>query len=112
MSDEPNQPREPNANNFGLKIFGLLLAFSPISIILVAIGVPRFHVSVNLIKFIIYGINPIITIFGCCLLFWKPDGNKILIVTLAILLGAVLAVLNALIALFAACAMHPFNLNG
>jgi hypothetical protein len=113
MSAEPNQPPESNTNNAAPKIFWLLLALSPTVIMLAMVGnMNGAPLNKTLMLIVVFGINPILSIFGCYRLFWKPDGERILNIVLAIFLGGAIAFLNVLIALFAACAMHPFNLNG
>jgi hypothetical protein len=90
------------------KILWLLLALSPIAIMLAIVGdMNHGPGNKNVTLFVVFGLNPFLSIFGFYWLFWKPDGERILNLLLAIILGGVMAFLNVLIALFAACAMHP-----
>ena len=90
------------------KILWLLLALSPIAIMLAMVGdMNHGPGNKDVMLFVVFGLNPFLSIFGCYWLFWKADGEKNLNVVLSIVLGVALAFLNALMALFAACAMHP-----
>jgi hypothetical protein len=108
MSDQ-NEPIGPNTGDKRLpRIFWLFAAFSPIGIMLAMAGdLNQPVINKSFIVVVVFGINPVLSIFSCYHLLCKADQNKSLNIVSAILLGIVIASLNPFIALFAACAMHP-----
>jgi hypothetical protein len=80
----------------------VLAALAPAALImLVAINKGQ-TVAMNVVVFCV---NPAVTVFSCYRLLERLGGDKVTQVIVAVLLGAVFAILNAFVGLLGGCAL-------
>jgi len=94
----------PPSINPILKMSWLLVALSPTTLIMLAAKFNVTRETDTITGFVLFGLNPALSIFGCCMLLNKPGGNKALTILGGICLGAIFAFLNIVLGLFLGCA--------
>ncbi len=101
MENDPNQP--PKLEESESRIGFLFLAFSPIAIICLAIPA-GFHPSSNAMSWILYGVNPVMSVFACMKMFDRPSTDSVTKIGGGIVFGLGIAVINFFVGILAGCA--------
>ncbi len=104
MTDQPPPVNQPTPKRSGWTItLWLLLALSPTALIILAVDRNKGEVA-GLAPLVMFGLNPVVSIFACYKVFRRPDGDKTAPFIGAFFLGLVLAAINALVGFFGGCA--------
>lgn len=104
MNTEPPQmtPPKPKSNWLG-RAGWLLLALSPTALIIPIVDHNRGEV-VGIAPLVMFGLNPLVSIFASYKLFHRSDGSKTIPIVGGILVGFALAMVNAAVGYFGGCA--------
>jgi len=99
MNNEP-----PPSNDPVPKIIWLLVILAPAALIMLATGGAA-HGGDRAIRIVGLGLNPALTLSGCCMLLNRPGQNKVITILGGIFLGAFFAVFNLFLGTLLGCSL-------